>query len=94
MTDRTDMHIDDVAPKRTHDFGDLTRAALSLVESSRVDSDPGAGLTGGWPTGWLGARPTRGGGVFAGAEASAISGCTGCATTGTGPTSGAGDSKH
>lgn len=31
MTDRTDMHIDDVAPKRTHDFGDLTRAALSLV---------------------------------------------------------------
>ena len=25
------MHIDDVAPKRTHDFGDLTRAALSLV---------------------------------------------------------------
>lgn len=25
------MHIDDVAPKRTHDFGDLTRAALSIV---------------------------------------------------------------
>lgn len=25
------MHIDDVAPRRTRDFGDLTRAALSLV---------------------------------------------------------------
>ncbi|KFI98775.1 lysylphosphatidylglycerol synthase transmembrane domain-containing protein [Bifidobacterium stellenboschense] len=24
------MHIDDVAPRRTHDFGDLTRAAMSL----------------------------------------------------------------
>ena len=30
------MHIDDVAPRRTHDFGDLTRAAIALAGAAIV----------------------------------------------------------